>query len=129
MNFGLIGAAGYIAPRHMKAMKALDGTLQTAFDPNDSVGVMDSYFPAARFFVDFERFAEHVSSLMAGKDRLDYIAVCSPNYLHRSHANYALQAGADVICEKPLVLNPNDLDALIDEASPFPNTKALPAVE
>ena len=114
-RFGLMGAAGYIAPRHMQAIKATNNLLTAAYDPNDSVGIIDSYFPEAAFFTQFERFDRHVDK-MARQDKsqaLDYIAICSPNYLHDAHMRFALRAGADAICEKPLVLNPWNLDGLI----------------
>lgn len=111
-RFALIGAAGYIAPRHMKAIKEVDGTLVAAFDPNDSVGVIDSYFPEARFFVEFERFDRHVDKLLRRGDKIDYVGICSPNYLHDAHIRFALRSGAEAICEKPMVLNPWNVDAL-----------------
>jgi UDP-N-acetyl-2-amino-2-deoxyglucuronate dehydrogenase len=111
-NFALIGAAGYIAPRHMKAIKDTQNTLLTAFDKFDSVGVMDSYFPDADFFTEFERFDRHVEKLKRGAHKIDYVSICSPNYLHDSHIRFGLRVGADVICEKPLVLNPWNIDAL-----------------
>lgn len=115
-NFALIGAAGYIAPRHMKAIKETGNNLIAALDPNDSVGIIDSYFPEAKFFTEFERFDRHIDKLhRTGKSLpLDYISIASPNYLHDSHMRFALRCGADAICEKPLVLNPLDIDALID---------------
>lgn len=111
-TFGLIGAAGYIAPRHMKAIKAVGGDLIVALDPNDSVGVMDSYFPNAHFFLEFERFDRHIDKLQRSGRPLDYITVCSPNYLHDAHCRFAMRSGADAICEKPLVLNPWNIDGL-----------------
>lgn len=114
-RFGLIGAAGYIAPRHMQAIKATNNVLSAAYDPSDSVGIIDSYFPEAAFFTQLERFDRHVYKL-ARQDKgqtLDYISICSPNYLHDAHVRFALRAGANVICEKPLVLNPWNLDGLI----------------
>lgn len=113
-SFALIGAAGYIAPRHMKAMKDTGGNLVVAYDPNDSVGVIDSHFPDAHFFVEFERFDRHVDKLRRRGDKIDYVAICSPNYLHDAHCRFALRAGADVICEKPLVLNPWNIDGLAE---------------
>src|SRR4051812_32010682 len=113
-NFALIGAAGYIAPRHLKAIKAVNGNLSVAFDPNDSVGIMDSYFPDASFFVEFERFDRHVDLMRRRGQKIDYVAVCSPNYLHDAHCRFALRSDADAICEKPLVLNPWNLDGLAD---------------
>lgn len=112
-NFALIGAAGYIAPRHLKAIKDTENNLLAAFDPSDSVGIMDSYFPKADFFVEFERFDRHISKLQFEKKiELDYVSICTPNYLHDSHIRFALREGADAICEKPLVMNPWNLDAL-----------------
>lgn len=115
-NFALIGAAGYIAPRHMMAIKATDNELVAALDPNDSVGIIDSYFPEADFFTEFERFDRHLDKLhRAGSERkVDFVSVCSPNYLHDSHTRFALRTGADAICEKPLVLNPWNIDGLQD---------------
>lgn len=112
-NFALIGAAGYIAPRHMKAIKETSNNLLAAFDNNDSVGIIDSYFPDADFFVEFERFDRHIEKLKYEQDMyLDYVSICSPNYLHDAHIRFALRSGADAICEKPLVLNPWNLDKL-----------------
>lgn len=111
-SFGLIGAAGYIAPRHMKAIKDTGNQLVTALDPNDSVGVIDSYFPNADFFTEFERFDRHVDKLRRKGEGLSYVAICSPNYLHDAHIRFALRCQADAICEKPLVLNPWNIDAL-----------------
>lgn len=111
-NFGLIGAAGYIAPRHMAAIKATNNNLLAAYDTFDSVGVIDSHFPNADFFTEFERFDRHVDKLKRQGNPLDYVSVCSPNYLHDSHIRFGLRNQADVICEKPLVLNPWNLDAL-----------------
>jgi UDP-N-acetyl-2-amino-2-deoxyglucuronate dehydrogenase len=111
-NFALIGAAGYVAPRHMKAIKETGNELVAALDKSDSVGVIDSYFPQADFFVEFERFDRHLEKLKRDGTNLDYVSVCSPNYLHDSHIRFGIRQGADVICEKPLVLNPWNLDAL-----------------
>jgi len=111
-RFGLIGAAGYIAPRHMKAIKDTGNVLQVALDPNDSVGIIDSYFPEASFFTEIERFDRHVDKLRRREQGLDYISICSPNYLHDSHIRLALRNDANVICEKPMVLNPENLDYL-----------------
>ena len=113
-NFALIGAAGYIAPRHMKAIKETGNDLIAAYDPFDSVGVIDSHFPKADFFVEFERFDRHLEKLKRKGTKLDYVSICSPNYLHDSHIRFGLRQGADVICEKPLVLNPWNIDALED---------------
>lgn len=111
-KFGLIGAAGYIAPRHLKAIKETGHELVVAMDVNDSVGIMDSHFPNAEFFTEFEQFSAFVEDLKLKGEKLDYIAICSPNYLHLPHMKFALQNGIDVICEKPLVLNEADLDVL-----------------
>ena len=111
-KFALIGAAGYIAPRHMKAIKDTNNSLVAAYDPNDSVGIMDSYFPNAAFFTEFERFDRHVEKLRRTGEKLDYVSICSPNYLHDAHMRFGLRSGADVICEKPIVLNPWNIDAL-----------------
>lgn len=113
-KFALIGAAGYIAPRHMQAIKATGNQLVAALDPNDSVGIIDSYFPDADFFTEFERFDRHIDKLRRGDDshQIDYVSICSPNYLHDSHMRFALRSGADAICEKPLVLNPWNIEGL-----------------
>lgn len=113
-NFGLIGAAGYVAPRHMKAIVDTGNKLLAAMDPNDSVGIIDSYAPDAAFFTEFERFDRHAEKLrrMGEEHRLHYVSICSPNYLHDAHCRFALRIGADAICEKPLVLNPWNVDAL-----------------
>jgi len=111
-KFGLIGAAGYIAPRHMKAIKDTNNDLLAAFDPYDGIGIMDSYFPKASFFVEFERFDRHIDKLKRKGQKLDYISVCSPNYLHDSHIRFGLRSDCDIICEKPIVLNPWNIDAL-----------------
>ncbi len=111
-NFALMGAAGYIAPRHMKAIKDTGNDLVAALDPFDSVGVIDSYFPNADFFTEFERFDRHIDKNRRLGKKIDYVSVCSPNYLHDSHIRFGLRSGADVICEKPVVLNPWNIDAL-----------------
>lgn len=112
-NFALIGAAGYIAPRHMKAIKDTGNNLLAAIDPSDSVGIMDSYFPQSYFFTEFERFDRHIEKLKYDDGvKLDYVSICSPNYLHDAHMRFALRSGADAICEKPLVLNPWNIDKL-----------------
>jgi UDP-N-acetyl-2-amino-2-deoxyglucuronate dehydrogenase len=110
-NFALIGAAGYIAPRHMKAIKETNNNLVVSLDPYDGIGIMDSNFPEAEFFTELEKFDTFLSSFRR-KESLDYVSICSPNYLHEAHIRYGLEHGADVICEKPLVLNPEDIDAL-----------------
>ena len=111
-NFALIGAAGYIAPRHMKAIKDTQNDLVAAYDPNDSVGIIDSYFPEAAFFTEFERFDRHIDKLRRKGEGVDYVSICSPNYLHDAHMRFGLRSGAHVICEKPIVLNPWNIDAL-----------------
>jgi UDP-N-acetyl-2-amino-2-deoxyglucuronate dehydrogenase len=119
-NFALIGAAGYIAPRHMKAIKETGNTLVAALDPYDGVGIMDSFFPNADFFIEPERFDRHLDKLRrnalanggSGKQKIDYVSICSPNYMHDSHIRLALRNDAHAICEKPIVLNPWNADAL-----------------
>lgn len=111
-NFVLIGAAGYVAPRHMKAIKDTGNALIAAYDPFDSVGIIDSHFPDADFFVEFERFDRHLEKLKRQGTTIDYVIVCSPNYLHDAHIRFGLRLGADVICEKPIVLNPWNVRAL-----------------
>jgi len=113
-NFVLIGAAGYVAPRHMQAIKGTGNKLVAALDPNDSVGIIDSYFPEADFFTEFERFDRHVEKLKRKGTNIDYVSICSPNYLHDAHCRFGLRIGANVICEKPLVLNPWNAKALED---------------
>lgn len=111
-RFALIGAAGYVAPHHMRAIQAVGGDLVAALDPNDSVGIIDSCFPDARFFVEFERFDRHLDKLRRRGEGVDFVGICSPNYLHDAHARFAMRSDADAICEKPLVLNPWNLDGL-----------------
>lgn len=113
-NFALIGAGGYIAPRHMKAICDTGNRLVCALDPSDSVGILDSYSYDVSFFTEFERFDRHAEKLKRqGEDkRLHFVSICSPNYLHDAHIRFALRIGADAICEKPLVLNPWNIDAL-----------------
>jgi UDP-N-acetyl-2-amino-2-deoxyglucuronate dehydrogenase len=113
-NFVLVGAAGYIAPRHMKAIRETGNNLVAAYDKSDSVGVLDSYFPDADFFVEFERFDRHLEKLKRAGTRLDFVSICSPNYLHDAHIRFGLRHGCDVICEKPLVLNPWNLDGVAE---------------
>lgn len=120
-NFVLIGAAGYIAPRHMMAIKETGNDLIAAYDPYDGVGIIDSYFPKAHFFTEFERFDRHIEKSKREGTTIDYVSICSPNYLHDSHIRYGLRIGADVICEKPLVLNPWNVDALIDLEKNYDN--------
>lgn len=114
-NFALIGASGYIAPRHMQAIKETGNNLIAALDKFDSVGIIDSYFPKASFFTEFERFDREISKLKYNKQiYLDYVSICTPNYLHDSHIRFSLRHGADAICEKPLVLNPWSVDDLLN---------------
>jgi UDP-N-acetyl-2-amino-2-deoxyglucuronate dehydrogenase len=113
-NFALIGAGGYIAPRHMKAIKDTGNNLLAALDKHDSVGILDSYFPEADFFTEFERFDRHLEKLKRQGTKTNYVSVCSPNYLHDAHIRFGLRIGADVICEKPVVLNPWNIDALLE---------------
>lgn len=112
--FALTGLAGYIAPRHLQAIKSTGNRLVAAVDPNDSVGIIDSFFPQASFFTEFERFDRHLEKLRREKngETIDYLTICSPNNLHDAHIRLALRVGADAICEKPLVMNPWNLDAL-----------------
>ena len=111
-NFALIGAAGFIAPRHLKAIKETGNNLVAALDKFDQVGVMDSYFPKADFFTEFERFDRHLDKLKRVGTKIDYVSICTPNYLHDSHIRFALRHHANAICEKPLVLNPWNVEAL-----------------
>jgi UDP-N-acetyl-2-amino-2-deoxyglucuronate dehydrogenase len=113
-NFVLIGAGGYIAPKHLKAIKDTGNNLLAALDKNDSVGILDTYFPRADFFTEFERFDRHCEKLRRSNTPIHYVSVCSPNYLHDAHVRFGLRIGADVICEKPVVLNPWNVDALME---------------
>ena len=113
-RFGLIGVGGYIAPRHLKAIKDTGNELVVAMDVNDSVGIMDSHFPEAEFFTEFEQFEAFVEDEKLRGNRLDYIVVCSPNYLHAAHIKFSLKNGVDVICEKPLVLTSHELSSIKD---------------
>lgn len=113
-NFVLIGAAGYIAPQHLAAIRQTGNRLLAAMDPHDSVGVLDQYFPEADFFTEFERFDRHCEKLRRSGTPVDYVVVCSPNYLHDAHIRFGLRLKADVICEKPVVLNPWNVEALQD---------------
>ncbi len=113
-NFAIIGLGGYIAVRHLKAIKETGNNLVAALDINDSVGIIDSYFPEADFFVEFERFDRHIDKLRREGTKVDFISICSPNYLHDSHIRFALRSGAHAICEKPLVLNPWNFDGLAE---------------
>lgn len=111
-NFALIGAAGYIAPRHMKAMKETGNNLVAAIDPNDSVDIIDSYFPDAHFFTEFEHFDRYIDKTRQPEFNVNFVSIASPDYLHDSHCRFALRSGADAICETPLLLNPWNIDAL-----------------
>jgi UDP-N-acetyl-2-amino-2-deoxyglucuronate dehydrogenase len=113
-KFAIIGVGGYIAIRHLKAIRDTGNTLLASLDPSDSVGIIDSYFPDSHFFVEFERFDRHVDKIRRSGIQLDYVSICSPNYLHDSHIRFALRSGASAICEKPLVLNPWNIDALAE---------------
>jgi UDP-N-acetyl-2-amino-2-deoxyglucuronate dehydrogenase len=113
-KFAIIGVGGYIAIRHLKAIKDTGNKLLASFDPSDSVGIIDSYFPDSHFFVEFERFDRHIDKLRRSGIQVDYVSICSPNYLHDSHIRFALRSGASAICEKPLVLNPWNIDALAE---------------
>ncbi len=111
-NFALIGAAGYIAPRHLNAIKETNNRLLAVLDKFDSVGIMDRYFPDADFFVEFERFDRHLDKLKRQGTQTDFVSICTPNYLHDAHIRFSLRHQADAICEKPIVLNPWNIDAL-----------------
>jgi len=113
-NFALTGVAGYIAPRHLQAIKDTGNRLEAAVDPHDSVGILDRFFPHASYFTEFERFDRHVEKLRRGpeENRIHYMSICTPNHLHDAHIRFALRIGAHAICEKPLVLKPWNLDAL-----------------
>jgi UDP-N-acetyl-2-amino-2-deoxyglucuronate dehydrogenase len=111
-DFAMIGAAGFIAPRHMRAIADTGNQLVAALDPKDSVGIIDSFFPDAHFFVEFERFDRHIDKLRRRGAPVGYLSICSPNYLHDSHIRFGLRSGAHVICEKPLVLNPWNIDGI-----------------
>src|SRR3954469_51171 len=113
-KFALIGTAGYIAPRHLTAIRDTHNDLVAALDQFDSVGILDSHFPDAHFFTEFERFDRHIDKLRRRGDKIDYVSICSPNHLHDAHCRFALRAGADAICEKPLVLNPWNIDGLAE---------------
>jgi len=111
-DFALVGVAGYIAPRHLQAIRDTKNNLVAALDKFDQVGILDSYFPSADFFTEFERFDRHLDKLRRQGKKIDYVSICTPNYLHDSHIRFALRHQADAICEKPLVLNPWNVDAL-----------------
>jgi len=111
-NFGMIGVAGYIAVRHLRAIKETGNNLLASLDKFDSVGLIDSFFPESDFFVEFERFDRHIDKLKRNGTKIDYVSICSPNYLHDSHIRFALRHHAEAICEKPIALNPWNIDAL-----------------
>lgn len=113
-DFALIGASGYIAPRHMKAIKENGGNLKAAYDPYDGIGIMDSHFPQAAFFTEFERFDRHIDKLRRDGEQLDYMSICSPNYLHDAHIRFGLRNNTHVICEKPLTLNPWNISSIVE---------------
>lgn len=113
-NFAIIGVAGYVAPRHLQAIKETNNRLVAALDKSDTVGIIDSYFPQADFFTEFERFDRHLDKLKRKGSKIDYVSICTPNYLHDAHIRFALRQGASAICEKPLVLNPWNVDALAE---------------
>ncbi|AHZ84213.1 UDP-N-acetyl-2-amino-2-deoxy-D-glucuronate oxidase [Bdellovibrio bacteriovorus] len=112
MNFAVIGVGGYIAPRHLEAIKELGHNLVAAYDHNDSVGIMDRFFPDCQFFTDFERFESFVDLKKGSSEQIDYVSICTPNYMHSSHIKFALSHGAHAICEKPLVLYEKEIDEL-----------------
>lgn len=114
LKFAIIGVGGFIAVRHLKAIKETGNILVASYDPKDSVGIIDSYFPESDFFIEFERFDRHIDKLRRQGNKIDYISICSPNYLHDSHIRFALRSQANAICEKPLVLNPWNIDALAE---------------
>ena len=115
-NFALIGVGGFIAPRHLKAIKDTGNALVAALDPNDSVGIIDSFFPDADFFTEFERFDRHTDKLRRANTgrQIDYVSICSPNYLHDAHIRFALRSGSNALCEKPIVLNAHNIDGLLE---------------
>ena len=122
MNFVIIGAAGYIAPRHLQAINAVGGSLLAATDPHDSVGILDKYSHTVSYFREFERFDRHIDKLINAGIKIDYVSICSPNYLHDAHIRFGARIGANVICEKPLVIHPRNCDALIEKQATI-NTK------
>jgi UDP-N-acetyl-2-amino-2-deoxyglucuronate dehydrogenase len=115
-NFAITGVAGYVAPRHLQAIRDTDNRLLAAIDPHDAVGILDRYFDDVSYFREFERFDRHIEKLRrkGDEERIHYVSICSPNYLHDAHIRFALRIGADAICEKPLVLNPWNLDPLAE---------------
>ena len=112
-NFGLIGVAGYIAPRHLRAIKDTGNTLVAAYDKFDSVGIMDSYFPDASFFTEHEQFDRYCTKIRGSQKNIDWFSICTPNHTHDAFIRYGMRLGANVICEKPVVLNPHNIDALM----------------
>ncbi len=120
-NFALTGVSGYVAPRHLKAIKDTGHNLVAAVDPHDSAGILDRDFDNVRFFTEFERFDRHIEKLrrQVPEKAIQYVSICSPNYLHDAHARFALRVGAHAICEKPLVLNPWNVDALAELEEEF----------
>lgn len=119
MKFALIGAAGYIAPKHMDAIKHVGGELICAYDPHDSVGILDRYFPNCRYFREFERLDRFCEKIKRHGDQIDFVSICSPNYLHDAHCRFALRIGANAICEKPLVLRTKNLDGLAETEAEY----------
>ena len=113
-KFAIIGASGFVGPRHIKAIYDTGNKLLAAYDPSDSVGILDKYFPMTHFFVEFERFDRHLDKLRNQKKKIDFISICSPNYLHDSHIRFSLRSGYNAICEKPIVINPWNLDSILD---------------
>ena len=111
-TFAITGAAGYVAPRHLQAIKSTGNQLVAALDPSDSVGILDRYFPHTKFFTEFEKFDRHIDKIRRQENPIDYLSICSPNYLHDAHIRFALRSGADAICEKPLVINPWNCDGI-----------------
>jgi len=118
-RFALIGVGGYVAPKHLRAIKENGGELIACLDPKDSVGVLDNYFPKASFFTEFERFDRHLEKLARNGEGVDYVSICSPNYLHDAHVRFAMRLGAHAICEKPLVIEPWNIDALIQISNEY----------
>lgn len=113
-NFAIIGVAGYVAERHVKAIKETNNNLVACLDKFDSVGFLDSFFPETAFFTEFERFDRHIDRISNTDKKVDFVSICTPNYLHDAHIRFALRNDADAICEKPIVLNPNNVDALVE---------------
>src|SRR5574344_1279461 len=113
-DFAIIGVAGYVAERHVKAIKETNNNLVACLDKFDSVGFLDSFFPETAFFTEFERFDRHIDRISNTDKKVDFVSICTPNYLHDAHIRFALRNDADAICEKPIVLNPNNVDALVE---------------